>query len=229
MKRFSLISVAVLVASAGALRAQDTVITKIPSPYVDFEQRHGFTFLVGYFAGNTGDAGVGPQGSLDLGLMYHRHVSGPVFAAARFQYAPSQRDVIDPTLPKAQQNTGPVSSPLYMFDLSLDLAVTGEKVWHGMIPTVGFALGAAYDPQKPDPGGYSFGTQFYLGLGAGVAYHIKGHWVGRVDFWDFLWQLHYPPSYFTSGPNSVLPVNNPDKQWTNNAVFTVGFTYAITK
>jgi hypothetical protein len=219
--------VAAMAAFAGRARAQDTVTTHIPSPYVSFEQRHGFTFLAGYFAGNTGDAGVGPQGSLDVGIMYHRHLSGPVFAAARFQYAPSQRTVLDPALPKDQQNTGTVSSPLYMFDLALHLAVTGEKTWHGMIPTVGFALGAAYNPQKPDIGGYAFGTQFLFGFGGGVAYHIKGHWVGRADVWDFLWQLHYPTTYFTTGPNSVLPVNAPDKQWTNNAILTVGLTYSI--
>jgi len=227
VKRLSWVVAVMMAASAPAVRAQDTVITHINSPYVSFDQRQGFDLLVGYFAGNTGGAGVGPQGAPDIGLMYHRHLGGPVFAAARFQYAPSQRTVLDPDLPASQRNVGTVSSPLYMFDLSVDVSITGEKTWHGMIPTAGFALGAAYDPQKPDVGGYAFGTQFMLGLGLGLAIPLKKHWVARVDFWDFLWQLKYPTSYFTTGSGGIFDVNAPDKEWTNNAVFTVGLTYSI--
>ena len=226
MKRI-LWSMLLSAAAAIAARAQDTATVHIPSSYVNFDQRHGFTFLAGYFAGNTGSAGVGPQGSIDLGLMYHRHISGPLFAAARFQYAPSQRLVIDPYVLPDARDLGTQPSPLYMLDLSLDLSVTGEKTWHGMIPTVGLAMGAAYSAAKPDTGGYYFGTKFLLGFGGGVAYHIKNHWVGRVDFWDFLWQLHYPNSYFATGSTGVLPLNAPDKEWVNNAILTVGFTYSI--
>ena len=215
-------------ALAGAARAQDTATVHIASPYTSFEELHGLTFFAGYFAGNRGDAGVGPQGAPAIGVSWYRHLGGPVRAAARFTFAPSKRTVMDPQagLTPEQRDLGTVSSPLYMLDLGINLDITGEKTWHHMVPTVGFAFGAAYDPQSPDIGGYQFGTQFYLGIGAGLQYQIKERWVLRTDIWDYLWQLHYPPSYFkTTG--GIFPANAPDKQWTNNAVITVGIIYII--
>jgi hypothetical protein len=197
----------------------------IASPYQDFSQLHAFQLDVGYFAGNTGDAGVGPQGAPVANLSYGMHIGGAMFAFATLGYTPSKRTVLDPLLPKAQQNVGTVNDPLIFGNLGLLLAVTGEKSWHGMVPFVGFTLGAAYSSEKPDAGGYVFGTKFFFGLGAGLRYRLKRPWVLNISAWDYLWQLQYPTTYFTSGPNSVLPINAPDKQFANNGVFTIGLTY----
>lgn len=211
-----------------AARAQDTATVHISSPYTDYEEATGWGFRAGYFAANTGAANVGPQGSAIIGATYSMHLSGPVRGVARFQYAPSQRTQLDPYLAAdSGRNQGLVKSPLYMLDIGIALDLTGEKSWHHVIPTVGFALGLAYDPQAPDVGNYKFGTKFYIGLGGGVEYALKGPWVLRADVWDYLWQLSYPQPYFTGNINPVLALNAPDKEWTNNAVLTVGLTYKI--
>lgn len=234
-----------LAAHSPAARAQDTTAAKKPdttavpkpdtapapihikSAYQDFRQRKVLEFQVGYFAGNTGDAGVGPQGGPMIGLAYGQHLTGPVFAVGQIQYAFSDRTVLDPTLPAAQRNVGTISDPLIMVDVGILMSITGEKAWRGMVPTVGFALGMALGGTTPDVGGYSFGSQFYLGIGAGLRKPIKGPWVLSVNLWDYLWQLKYPPSYFAVG--GILPTNAPDKQWVNNGVFTIGIAYILHK
>ena len=205
----------------------DSAPVHIRSAFVDYSERHSLTLFGGYFGGNVGSAGVGPQSSAIVGLAYRKHLSGPVNAFARFSYAPSKRTVLDPYQPKADQVVGTTSQTLYMLDLALTLDITGEKLWHGMSPYVGLALGAANGGSTPDVGGYKFGTQFYVGLGAGLKYHIKGPWVISASAWDYFWQLQYPTTYFVSGPNSVLPINSPDKDWTGNWALTFGISYLL--
>jgi hypothetical protein len=215
-----------------AAKAPDTAATvHVKSPYQDFRQRQVIEFQLGYFGGNTGDAGVGPQGAPVIGLAYGHHLGGPVFIFGQAQYATSKRTVLDPTpgLTPEQRDLGTISAPLIMVDVGLMLAITGEKAWHGLVPTAGFAFGMAIGDNTPDVGGYKFGSKFYLGIGAGIRKPIKGPWVLSIDVWDYLWQLQYPTTYFAAGANSILPVNGPDKQWTNNGVFTIGLTYVLRK
>ena len=215
---------------AMAAPAQDTATIHIESPYVNFNQKHGLEFFTGYFAGNTGDAHVGPQGSILFGADYFLHIGGPAFAQARLTYAPSQRTVLDPFLPQAQWNQGTTASPLYMFDVGIYASVTGEKTWHKILPMLGFALGAAYDPQGPDNGGYVFGTKFYVGLGGGIAWRIKPRWVARVDLWDYLWQLKYPAKYLAPvGGVGILPTDHSVHEWTNNGLFSIGVSYILNR
>lgn len=228
MKRslFALMAAAVL---AVAGRAQDTATIHIASPFVNFNQKHGIELYTGYFAGNTGSAHVGPQGGILFGADYFMHIGGPAFVQGRLTYAASQREVLDPILPPASRSLGTTSSPLYMFDAGIYASVTGEKTWHKILPLVGFAMGVAYDPQKPDVGGYTFGTKFYVGLGGSIAYRISGQWVGRIDLWDYLWQLKYPLNYSATGGGGILSVDAPLKEWTNNGVFSVGVSYVFTR
>ena len=212
---------------AMAAPAQDTATIHIESPYVNFNQKHGIELFTGYFAGNTGDAHVGPQGSWQIGADYFLHIGGPAFAQARLTFAPSQRTSLDPAFPQTNFNPKTVSSPLYMFDVGIYGSVTGEKTWHKILPMLGFAIGVAYDPEKPDVGGYAFGTKMYLGLGGGIAWRIKPRWVGRVDLWDYLWQLKYPSTYIISGNNGILPTSHSAHEWTNNGVFSIGVSYIL--
>jgi hypothetical protein len=168
---------------------------------------------------------VGPQGAPIANFSYGLHIGGAMFAFATAGYTTSKRTVLDPLLPPAQRNLGTTSDPLIVGNLGLLLAVTGEKTWRGMVPFVGFTMGAAYSSEKPDLGGYEFGTKFFFGLGGGLRYRLKRPWVLNISAWDYLWQLHYPNSYFNEGTTSILPPNAPDKQFTNNGVFTIGLTY----
>lgn len=213
--------------TAPKAKVDTTHAVHISSPYQDFSQLHAFQLDVGYFTGGRGDAGVGPQGAPIANLSYGLHIGGAAFAFGTLGYTTSKRMVVDPLLPKAEQDVGTVNAPLILGNLGILLAVTGEKTWHGMVPFLGFTLGVAYSSEKPDAGGYQFGTKFFFGLGGGLRYRLKRPWVLNISAWDYLWQLHYPPTYFTSGPNSVLPINAPDKQFTNNGVFTIGLTYVF--
>ena len=221
-----IVGLALIAGVAPTARAQDTTKTVIKSPYTDFHEQRALALLLGYFAGNRGRPGVGPQGSPLVGLSYLYHVGGPAGIVGRLSYAPSQRTVLDPALPPDQRDLGSTSAPLVMADVGLAFYFTGEKTWHHMVPTAGIALGLAFGSNTPDVGGYSFGTKFYFGFGGGVTYALKGPWVFKADAWDYLWQLKYPTTYFTFTP-PVLPSDAPDKEWRNNGVITIGLSYTL--
>jgi hypothetical protein len=200
----------------------------IASPYQDFNQLQAFQLDVGYFAGNTGDAGVGPQGAPIANLSYGLHLGGAAFGFGTIGYTNSKRTVLDFVPINGSHVIGTISDPLILANLGVLLALTGEKTWHNMVPFAGFTAGVAVSTQPPDVAGYEFGTKFFFGLGAGLRYRLKRPWVLNVSLWDYLWQLHYPQSYFNQGPvNSVLPPNSPNQQFLNNGVFTVGLTYVF--
>ncbi len=71
----------------------------IASPYQDFNQLQAFQLNVGYFAGNTGDAGVGPQGAPIANLSYGLHLGGAAFGFGTIGYTNSKRTVLDAALP----------------------------------------------------------------------------------------------------------------------------------
>jgi hypothetical protein len=208
---------------------KDTLPTHIKSPFRDYNEKMSLSLFTGYFGGNRGQAGVGPQGKFLVGAQYLMHLGGPASAIARLTYVPTSRYVVDPYQPKATQVSGPISEPLYMLDVGITADITGEKLWHGTAPYAGFAIGLANGGNQADVGGYKFGTQFYLSLGGGVKWQVGDRWVMTANAWFYFWQLHYPTTYFTSGPNTVLSATAPDKDWTTNGVYTIGFSYLLRK
>ena len=221
-----LFALGVVATLAPAARTQDTTKTVIKSAYSQFDEHEGLALILGYFAGNRGRPGVGPEGSPLVGLSYLYHVGGPAGIVGRVSYAPSQRTVLDPALPPDQRNLGKTPAALIMVDVGLAFYVTGEKTWHSMVPTLGVAIGGAFGSSTPDVGSYSFGSKFYVGFGGGVTYALKAPWVLKVDAWDYLWQLKYPTDYFT-GSQPILPPDAADKEWRSNGVLTIGLSYTI--
>jgi opacity protein-like surface antigen len=225
IKRLTVITC--LAAAASVARAQDTATVHIASPYSDLHEDEAIFLTAGYFGGNRGQAGVGPQGSGIVGLGFLYHLGGPAGLIARLQYANSTRDIVDTLLPPATRYSGPSSAPLVLFDVDFLFDVTGEKTWHRLVPTAGFGLGLAFGDNNLDAGGYKFGTKFYFALGGGVKYALKEPWVVRADAWLYFWQLSYPTSYFTAGATPVLPPTAPDKDWTTNGVLSLGISYSL--
>ena len=179
---------------------KDTLPAHIKSPFKDYSEKMSLSLFTGYFGGNRGQAGVGPQGTLLVGTQFLMHLGGPASAIARFTYVPTSRYVVDPYQPKVTQVSGPISEPLYMLDVGVTADLTGEKLWHGTAPYAGFAFGLANGGNTADVGGYKFGTQFYIGLGGGVKWQIAKRWVMTGNAWFYFWQLHYPTTYFTDRP-----------------------------
>ena len=206
-------------------------VVHIKSPYEDHIQKHEVSFYAGYYAGNRGQAGVGPQGAPMVGLGYSLHLGGPANLYVRTAYAFSERTEMNPYRAEGQQVVGTVSSPILMVDVGLLMALPGEKSWNHLVPYAGIAFGVGFGGTSPDSGGYSVGNNFYIAFGAGTKYVLKGPWSLRVDLWDYLWQLKYPSTYFGAvvGVPPLLPVNAPDKEFVSNGIFTVGVVYTLAR
>jgi hypothetical protein len=224
---FSFVAVAAL---AAAVPAQQVGYPPTASPYQDFSNKQEFTLYTGWFTGNTGRAGVGPQGSPLLGVRYGIKLGGPVEADVHVSRAFTQREVVSPDDIPAERDRGNISVPLYLADVGLTFNMTGNKSWHHIIPTFSFGGGAVSDAgATKDIAQYRVGTQFAITFGGGLRYVPGGHWSLRAEISDFMFQTQYPNSFFVapSGLPPVLPANSAQNQWLHNGLLTLGVSYLV--
>jgi hypothetical protein len=198
------------------------------SPYRDIGFKQEITAFTGWYAGGEGSAGVGPTGGPMLGVRYELRIGGPAQLVGRVAGVFSERTVLDPARPEDTRDLGTRSWPIYLADVGLSLNLTGQKSWHGLVPTVHGGLGVASDfGTSGDPGGYEFGTPFAFNLGAGVRWIRGGRLQLRADVTDYLYQLEYPDTYFVP-PGNVPPVltgRGSRGEYTHNLALTVGASY----
>ena len=83
-----------------------------------------------------------------------------------------------------------------------------------------------------DDGGYSLGTNFAFGVGAGVRY-VPGDpkYEFRADIGTLFSQSEYPSSYFVSseGQPAVAPAGTDRSGWRRHLTLTLGFTYHLAR
>lgn len=201
------------------------------SPYQDFVYHQDFTVFGGYFTGNKGSANVGPQSSPIFGVRYGLHIAGPAEMSIRVARASSSRNVLDPTKIGAARNLGTESDPIWIADVGINIALTGQKSYHHFIPVFGTGLGLAKSNSSQDVGSYKFGTGFAIHFGGGLKFVTHGPWGARVDLTDYFWQLSYPSSYFLAptGGTSVLSASQAQNEWKQNATITVGLSYIFSR
>jgi hypothetical protein len=191
------------------------------SPYRDV--RRGGTVLVmgGYLGGSRGEPGVGISNGPTGGLRYELPL-GTIGFSLGLAYAQTTRFVVDPA---KDSLTGPYDTDVILADAGLQLALTGRKMWHGVAPYFGAALGLAIGGgSPPDPSGYDFGTKITLAPNAGVRWYPARRVSVRTDFRMVLWRLTYPLSYRVpnQGGSQVLPPSAALTQWTAHPWITVG-------
>ncbi|MEP7066743.1 MAG: hypothetical protein ABI889_11960 [Gemmatimonadota bacterium] len=201
------------------------------SPYQDFTYRQDFTVFGGYFTGNKGSANVGPKSSPIIGVRYGLHIGGPAELSIRVARASSSRNVLDPTKVGDARNLGTESDPLWIADAGINVALTGQKSFHHVVPQFGFGVGVSKSGTSQDVGGYSFGTGFAIHFGGGLKFVTHGPWGARLDLTDYFWQLSYPSSYFLAptGGTSVLPLGAAQNEWKQNATVTFGLSYTFSR
>lgn len=201
------------------------------SPYQDFNYHEDFSVWSGYFGGNTGEAGIGPQSSSIFGVRYGLHVGGPAEMSVRVGRAFSSRNVLDPTKFGAPRNLGSESDPLWIADVGINFALTGQKTYHHLVPEFGFGIGVVSSSTAQDVGAYSFGTSFAIHGGLGLKLVTHGPWGARIDATDYLWQLSYPGAYFLvpTGGTAVLSSSQVQNEWTQNMALTFGISYIFSR
>jgi hypothetical protein len=94
------------------------------SPYRDLEHKQEITWLVGYVRARHDPAGIAPRSALATGVRYEINLVGPLALSADLVRTFSERNVIDPSLPRATRNLGTESAAVYGADVALALDLT---------------------------------------------------------------------------------------------------------
>ena len=204
------------------------------SPYRDLRAKRVLSFVGGYMNGSAGKAGVGPGDGPFAGARFDLHLSGPAAVTFGAGMAKLERIIIDPTWGPANRTLDTASQSVLMLDAGIDLLLTGEKTWHGMIPYFGGGLGFALggDVSADTLSGFSFSTHFTTGPRLGIWVHPSDRITFRIEGRDKIWRLKYPDGFFSVPENEPLelPVLDAnimkDTQWVHHLTLsiTVGWT-----
>ncbi|HET7790754.1 MAG TPA: hypothetical protein VFK78_08165 [Gemmatimonadales bacterium] len=195
------------------------------SPYQDMQKGMGPVAFVGYLAGDRGTVGVGPSNGATFGVRWDVNLGGTVAFLVSFADARTNRFIVDPTQDSTVRKSGPVSNPVVLADVGLEVLLTGGKTYHHLAPYLQTALGFAFGSSTArDTSGYDFGTKFTLAPGAGIRWYPSRRICVQTDLRLLFWKLKYPLSYKVPASDSsrVLPVSAPDGDWTTHPWLTLG-------
>ena len=217
----SLVMPAVLAAQVGHLPAN--------SPFEDVKLGQNLSIMGGWMAMTRDPADVAPLSSLAAALRYDIGIGGPASLYARYVVAPSERKLLQPTNPLAKRVISTPGVTTHQLDAGLDLALTGKKTWHRLIPSLNGGVGVVTDFAAADTGAYRFGTKFSFSYGLSLRYLPRKGPMIRVDLTNFMWQYEYPDRYFVkaSDTTSVLTDTRNRSSWRGSRTVTVGVTLPL--
>jgi hypothetical protein len=221
--------VAVLIAgTAPSLQAQ---VGHMPgeSPYRDVHFGQTVSASAGWLAMKRDPAGVSPDAGAFGQLRYDVAIGGPAIMFARYSLAPSQRNLLLPAVPVEQRILRTPGTVMHIIEGGLDIALTGKKSWHGLVPTIGGGAGIVSDFAAADTGSYQFGVKFSLSYGLGVRYMLSNGMQMRLEANNFLWQYDYPDRYFVAASDGSAILVDSDKRsaWRGNWGLSAGLALPI--
>ncbi len=202
------------------------------SPYRDVLGRHALTLIAGTLRTPDDPAGVLPKSGPLVGLRYDTYIGGPAQLVTRIQFAPTSRRELNPTLPEATRLVGEPSLVLSVADVGINVNLTGNKSWRGLVPAVLTTVGIITDFKGEDAGGYAYGTNFAFGFGGGVRFIPRdSRWEVRGDVHNVLAQSGYPSTYFrvTEDGTAAAPPGTPRSAWRRYTTLSVGLTYHLVR
>ncbi len=199
------------------------------SPFEDVKLGQNLSIMGGWMAMKRDPADVAPKSSLAAALRYDIAIGGPASLYVRYLVAPSERKLLVPTNPRATRVIGTPGVTTHQLDGGLDLALTGKKTWHRLIPSLNGGAGVVSDFSAADTGSYQFGTKFSFSYGLGLRYLPRKGPMIRVDLTNFMWQYDYPDRYFVkaSDTTSVLTDTRNRSAWRGSRTVTVGVTLPL--
>jgi hypothetical protein len=193
------------------------------SPYRDIAQGSSITVTGGYFLGNGGDVGVGPNSGSTFGARFDLRSGKALALGVGVGYGQLERLIVDPF---ADQVTGPVDQSIVFTEALVTLNLTGGKTWHRFAPFVGVAGGLAFSSDVPaDTSGYDFGTKFFFAPTAGTRIFFSPRLHLRAEVRANFWRLNYPPS-FRQEPDPVI-ITGADSEWDLSPWVLFGFGYTL--
>ncbi len=198
------------------------------SPFADLQYRQELTIFGGHFRAGTEPAGVAPRSGPMVGGRYEITVGGPAQLYVRTSRVFSERMALDPTKPAATRNLGISKVPLYLADLGISMNLTGQRSFHGIVPSLAVGAGVVSTlNSKVEKDPYKLGTTFAFSFGGGLRILPTERMQIRVDGGTHMYQIRYPTEYSTpaSDNTSVIPSDQAKSFWKSNPSVTVGLSY----
>jgi len=199
------------------------------SPYEDVKIGQSVSFSGGWLAFKRDLAGVAPEAAPFAQLRYDAAVGGPAMLYARYTLAPTQRTLLAPAAIASARKTGTPSTTMHVVDGGIDIALTGKKTWHHLMPSVAGGVGIVSDFASVDSGGYQFGAKFALSYGLGLRYVRPSGIRLRVDMTNFMWQYEYPDRYFVLATDNtaILTDTRNRTSWRSNWGLSAGVSFPV--
>ena len=229
--RFGVVAIRLVAAGLLMPAALAAQVGHLPanSPFEDVKLGQNLSIMGGWMAMTRDPADVAPLSSLAAALRYDIGIGGPASLYARYVIAPSERKLLQPANPLAKRVIGTPGVTTHQLDAGLDLALTGKKTWHRLIPSLNGGVGVVTDFAAADTGAYRFGTKFSFSYGLSLRYLPRKGPMIRVDLTNFMWQYEYPDRYFVkaSDTTSVLTDTRNRSSWRGSRTVTVGVTLPL--
>ena len=199
------------------------------SPYEDVKLGQTVSLSAGWLAVTRDPAGVAPEAAPFGQLRYDVGIGGPASLFARYTLSTTQRTLYAPSAIASARKTGTPGVAMHVVDAGIDLALTGKKTWHHLLPSLAGGVGIASDFAKVDSGGYQFGVKFALSYGLALRYVRSSGLRLRLDATSFRWQYDYPDRYFVkaSDGTSILTDTRNRSKWKGNWGLAAGLSYPV--
>jgi hypothetical protein len=166
-----------------------------------------------------------------IGIRYDLVVGGPAEFVFRIARVNSKRDVINPLKPKATRNLGLQSWPLYLTDVGFAINLTGQRSWHGVVPSILTGVGLASDLDKQDDDDpFNVGTTFAFSLAGGLRFVPAGkRFQIRADASTYWYKMKYPTTYYSLASDNTAVLDNTQATnfWKRNLGLTLGASYLL--
>lgn len=226
------LSAAAAACALAAPASAQTVVGRVPTDAVmrDVEGGQRFGTFIGWLDTGADPVGVRAHASPILGVRYGVPMAGPMYFAMRLYTTASDRDVFVADTAPGGRRAGTASANQLGFDAQFELALTGQRSWHGVQPLVtgglGIITGVAnhFDAAKYAPGA----SLTYL-LGVGARFHTGRNGELRADAGWMVHQMRYPRLYQsppTVDVKALRPTGTLTPLVTNRSV-TVSWTWRV--
>lgn len=186
-----------------------------------------------------GDLELGPAATQLYGARARIRLTGPISLEANLGYASSERSVIDPRLSGGPAAVDTVPFRWAVAEGVFQLALTGQRTWHGIQPYLLIGGGMILGVDEPGSAALADSADADLRFemnaaptavaGAGAEWRVSETVGIGFEVRDHLWRLTTPGGFFREEVlNNIEESNAPapeETQWTNNLEFGIGLWY----
>lgn len=184
----------------------------------------------GWMVTGRDPVGVRTKSAPIVGVRYDVPMSGPAYFGLRLFAVKSTHDVYDPNATEAARFKGTAPSNQLAFDATLQIALTGQRTWHGVQPLISLGLGGISGVANAfDRGGYKPGTSMLYSYGLGARFPTGNSGELRADLNWFVHQVRYPSVFrsTTFGDDPPLRATGSMTPLTSNRAMTVAWSWGI--